>query len=191
MWDAFRKLDRVTMGLALGCGLLYLLTGRGLWFALAVTFVTISYHIYMRIWVGLGVNAIMHNRADYRSWWFRVSKGEERLYRRLKIHSWKNRLPTQDPESFNPKTHSWDQLAQTTCQSEVVHELNLVLSFVPVLAAHWVGGFPAFIITSVLAALIESVFVMLQRYNRARMVRLIDWQTRAHQRPSRSDANPG
>ena len=178
MWNFARKLGHVALALTLVCSLACHLTGNGFWYSLAITFLTAAYHIYMRTWVGLGVNARMHNQARYRSRWFAVSPREERLYRRLGVHRWKNRVPTQDPESFNIHTHSWEQLAMTTCQSEVVHELNLVLSFLPVLAAPWVGGLAAFLCTSVLAALLEASFIMIQRYNRARLVRLVDRQLR-------------
>ena len=178
VWDLARELGHLTLLLAISSGLGWGLTHWKLLFSLMVTFAAVTYHIYMRTWVGLGVNAVMHNRAEYRSGWFRVSKGEERLYRLLGVNRWKNRVPTNAPENFDPRLHSWEEIAQTTCQSEVVHEWNLVLSFLPLAAAPLVGGFWAFLITGLLAAAAESLFIMIQRYNRARITRLIDRRNR-------------
>ena len=37
----------------------------------------------------------------------------------------------------------------------------------------WLGGYPAFIITSILAAMFDMMFVIMQRYNRQRILKLI------------------
>ena len=59
------------------------------------------------------------------------------------------------------------------CQAEIVHEIIIVLSFVPIIFSIWFGELLVFIITSVISALIDSIFVMLQRYNRSRIIKLI------------------
>ena len=53
------------------------------------------------------------------------------------------------------------------------HETIVVLSFVPIVAGHWLGGYLAFIITSILAAMFYMMFVIMQRYNRQRILKLI------------------
>ena len=58
------------------------------------------------------------------------------------------------------------------CQSEIVHELIFVLSFVPIIEIVWFGTPLVFIITSILAALYDLLFVIMQRYNRNRILRL-------------------
>jgi hypothetical protein len=58
------------------------------------------------------------------------------------------------------------------CQSEIVHEIIFVLSFMPILAIIWFGEPLAFIITSILSALFDLMFVIMQRYNRNRILRL-------------------
>lgn len=57
-------------------------------------------------------------------------------------------------------------------------ELIVVLSFTSLLFAVPFGAFWVFLITAVLAALLDSTFVLLQRYNRPRMVRLMEKQKR-------------
>lgn len=58
------------------------------------------------------------------------------------------------------------------CQAELVHETNMALSFLPLIAVRWFGAFYVFLITSVCGALFDSVFVVMQRYNRTRVVRM-------------------
>ena len=49
----------------------------------------------------------------------------------------------------------------------------LVQFFLPILAGNWFGAYPVFVITSILSALFDLMFVAMQRYNRQRIVRLI------------------
>ena len=68
------------------------------------------------------------------------------------------------------KTHTWDEIAQAMCQAELVHETIVILSFLPILAGIRFGAYPVFIITSVLAAAFDMMFVIMQRYNGPRIV---------------------
>lgn len=85
-------------------------------------------------------------------------------------------MPTFDMAAFDPCIHSWDEIAQAMCQSELVHETNVIFSFLPLLAAIWAGSLPVFLITSVLSACYDLLFVIMQRYNRPRIIRLIQRQ---------------
>lgn len=73
---------------------------------------------------------------------------------------------------FSIQNHSWDEIAQAMCQAELVHETNMVLSFLPMIAVKWFGSFGVFLITSVCGAAFDLVFVIIQRYNRPRVVKL-------------------
>ena len=140
---------------------------------MGITFGTFAYHFLMRLAVGKIVDSIFHNRMDYTKWWFRPRKFEKRLYELLKVKKWKKDVPTYDPDAFSAKKHSLDEIAQATCQAEIVHEIIVVLSFLPILLTIPFGALAAFLITSILAALIDCVFVILQRYNRPRLLRLL------------------
>lgn len=139
----------------------------------AITFGTIAYHFIMRFAVGGAVDLIMRNRADYESPWFREKPWEPPLYRRLGVRKWKNAAPTYKAELFDISKRSLTEVAQATCQAEVVHEIIVILSFVPLLFAIPFGELPVFAVTSVLAACLDLVFVIMQRYNRPRIVKLI------------------
>ena len=59
------------------------------------------------------------------------------------------------------------------CQAELVHETIMLLSFVPILAYLWFGALEVFIITSILAAGFDGMFVIIQRFNRSRVINMI------------------
>lgn len=83
-------------------------------------------------------------------------------------------MPTFAPEMLNLNIHTWEEIAGAMCQSEVVHSIIVVLCFVPILASLIWGKFWVFFITSVLSACVESLFVIMQRYNRPRVIRMIE-----------------
>jgi len=64
------------------------------------------------------------------------------------------------------------------CQSELVHETIVMLSFLPILASTWFGSIGVFIITSMLGAFIDMIFVIMQRYNRPRIIEIVDRRKR-------------
>ncbi len=151
----------------------YKLTSVEILLSLAITFGTIAYHLTMRLLVGLVFDIVMKNKADCQKRWYRVSKGEVKVYEKLKVKKWKNKLPTYDKSVFDPKLHTWNEIAQAMCQAELVHETIAVLSFLPIFAGAWFGAYPVFIITSVLSAVFDMLFVVMQRYNRQRVIRLM------------------
>lgn len=85
-------------------------------------------------------------------------------------------MPTYDPSAFDTKQHTLEDICIAMCHSELVHETIAVLSFLPLFAAIPFGAFPVFLITSLVAAAFDLSFVIVQRYNRPRVVRLIERQ---------------
>jgi len=142
--------------------------------ALAITAGTFSYHLLMRLAVGFAFDRTLDNHVDYRHPWFRVRRFEAALYERLRVGKWKAALPTYAPEVFDRHRHSWDEIAQAMCQAELVHEVIAVLSFVPVAASVWLGAPAVFIVTSVLAAAFDLLFVIIQRYNRPWVLKIVE-----------------
>ena len=141
---------------------------------LTITAATFSYHLLMRLGVGFIIDKLMHNRADYYHSWFRQHRFEKALYAFLRVSRWKAALPSYEPELFDRHQHSWDEIAQAMCQAELVHEAISVLSFLPLAASVWLGEPAVFAITSVLAAAFDMLFVILQRYNRPRILKIIE-----------------
>ncbi len=138
-------------------------------YACAITALTVCYHFTMRLCVGTLVpKHIRHDAA-----WFRVQPWEKPLYLRLKLRKWKKYVPTYHPDSFSLSRNTPEQIISNMCRSEVVHEVIMLLSFVPLLFSLVFGEFFVFFFTSILAAAIDGIFVALQRYNRPRIQLLL------------------
>ena len=169
--------------LALLFALLYRHFAAGWILSAAITFFTVFYHFAMRLAVG----TLVPNRFSHRSFWFRPRDFEAGLYEKLRLKKWKDHMPTYDPRLFSLKENTLDEIVNNMCQAEVVHEIIILLSFIPLLFSMVWDAFFVFLITSLLAALLDLSFVMMQRYNRPRILRLA--QKRAATQPQRSINN--
>ena len=141
--------------------------------ACAITFATTAYHFWMRLAVGGAFDICMRNRADYTKRWYQCSPWETGLYSRIKVKKWKSRLPSYDPDQFDPGKRTWEEIAQAMCQAEIVHQVIVVMSFIPLLFAVPFGSFWIFLVTSLLAACCDLSFVVMQRFNRPRILKFI------------------
>lgn len=158
---------------------IYQIFGIGWALTLTITFATTAYHFIMRLAVGTVIDKIMRNRADYTKKRYQLHPIEQRFYEIIKVRRWKNNMPTYQPDLFSPKLHTWHEIAQAMCQAEVVHETIVVLSFLPIFASIFFGALPVFAVTSVCAALYDSLFIIMQRYNRPRVVKLAIRQSKS------------
>ena len=144
-----------------------------LYFSLYVTFLTTFYHFAMRILVGEGVTYFYkHREFHYASAWYRIHKGEIRLYRVLKVKNWKLKLITAKPEQFDVRKRTYQELLHNMTQAEIGHEIMMGLSFVPLLFIIPYGAPLVFVTTSVIACVMDFLFVMIQRYNRPRVLKI-------------------
>ena len=163
-----------TILLAIG----YRVAPCGLLLSLAITCGTVAYHVIMRLLVGSVFSAVMRNRADCKKRWYQVGRREMAFYGALRVKTWKRRMPTYDSTLFDLRIHTWAEIAQAMCQAELVHETIAVLSLLPIAAGAWFGAYPVFLITSLLAAACDMLFVMMQRYNRRRIMKLLEREER-------------
>ena len=168
----------VSAALAVIALMLFAFGGQRLFLSLGITCGTIAYHFSMRLLVGWCYDRCMGNRADVRHPWFQQRSFEPKLYAFLRVKEWKKHMPTYEPGLFDPRQHTWDEIAQAMCQSELVHETIFLFSFLPVAASIWLGDLPIFLITSVAAACFDLSFVLIQRYNRPTVVLLAQREKR-------------
>lgn len=92
--------------------ILYENTSLEILLTLAITLGTVTYHFAMRLLVAFLYHSAMKNRADYSRRWYQVSKAEMRFYEKLRVKRWKNKMPTYSPNTFDPRQHTWDEIAQ-------------------------------------------------------------------------------
>ena len=148
----------------------------GWWLPCILSFGTTAYHFLMRLVVGYLLPKLTNYDFDYRHAWFQPRKWEAAFYKKLQVRKWKGKLPTYAPSQFSFTEQSMYRVIQNMCGAELVHEIIMVLSFLPLLTVPIWGEFWVFLITSALAALFDSIFVMAQRYNRPRLVRIYEKQ---------------
>ena len=172
MAKAMKRISVITLLLAICCFVLYRIADCRFLLPFIITFATTAYHFIIRLMVGVVIDSIMHNKANYHKRWYHVSEFEMKLYQKMKVKKWKNKMPTYNADTFDISKHSWDEIIQATCQSELVHEINIVFSFLPIIATIWFDSFLAFLITSALGAGFDLMFVMMQRFNRTRILKI-------------------
>ena len=166
-----------TVFLFIGFGIslpIFTVTGNAISEVITITLGIALYHFAMRLVVGAFVNLIMKNKADHNSVWFREKRFEKNLYNLFRVQKWKKYIPTYNPDTFDTNQKTVKEIVGATCQAEIVHEVIMALSLLPIAAIPFLGGTAAIIITSFVSMMIDSVFVILQRYNRPRLVRVIE-----------------
>lgn len=146
--------------------------------SIAITFFTTTYHIGIRLLSPVILSLIFHKKYDYHHKWFQPKKYEQRLYKILNVKKWKNKVMVYDPSEFSLKVHSVDQIINNMCHAEVVHELIMLCSMLSIFFSIPFGALPVFVITTICATLFDSIFVIIQRYNRPRVIRIYESQNR-------------
>ena len=160
--------------LTVGFAVLHHIDHQGWMLSAYVTFLTISYHFSMRLIVGEVVTVIYRKREfNLDSVGFRIYGFEKDLYRRLNVKKWKLHMITAKPEQFDLRENSMDELLHNVAQAELVHRIIMVLSFGPLLLIIPYGVPSVFIVTSIAAALVDLQFVIIQRYNRPRVMKIL------------------
>ena len=157
--------------------------GAVLW--TGITAFTIMYHFGVRIIMG-NVSKLFKKHISYKQKWFKERKFEKKLYKILKVKNWKDKALTYNPESFSLENHSLDEIANTMAKSEVDHWINEAISVSTIFFSLIWGEFWIFLITALAAMIFDSQFIIIQRYNRPRIVKLIE---RKSKRDSREKVN--
>ena len=171
-----KKVISITVFLFIGFAIflpVFIVTKNDIAETFVITIGIALYHFVMRLAVGSIVNAIMNNKANYNNAWFREKSFENKLYKRIRVRKWKKYLPTYSPDTFDTGSKTVKEIVGATCQAEIVHEVIMVLSLLPIIFIPFLGGAAALIITSVLSTLFDSLFVILQRYNRPKLIRIM------------------
>ena len=127
----------------------------------------------------LVIGARVPRRMDYRSFPYRTYPFEDKLYRRLRVSRWKTRLP--DASRFSSlmmrKTIDGDitsghieRLIRETCVAESSHWMIMILILGTLLGEEgdWTGWY-VFVYD-----LFNLPFIITQRYNRPRMIRIME-----------------
>ena len=137
-----------------------------------ITAFTIMYHFWVRIIMG-NVSKLFEKYITYDKWIFKERKFEKGLYKRLHVKDWKEKALTYNPETFSLKNRSLEEIANTMSKSEVDHWVNEAISISTIFFALPWGNFGIFFITAIAAMIFDSQFIIIQRYNRPRIVKIL------------------
>lgn len=154
--------------------IIYNYTKTKLFLNISVICGIIDYHFIYRYIIAQVISKKLNNKVDYTLAFFREHKWEKKLYKFLKVKKWKNKLPTLNEDDFSTELKTLPEVASATCQAELDHEINVLFSLLPLIFMAIYGYYAFIIITTTLSAMGEMPFIIAQRYNRPRIVRLID-----------------
>lgn len=129
----------------------------------------IMYHLWVRIIMG---NVSKLFKINQNHWWFSEKPFEKKLYKFLKVKKWKDKALTYNPESFSLKEHTLEEIALVTVKAETDHWINEVISVSAIFFSLVWGQFWIFLITSLAAMIFDAQFIVIQRYNRPRLLKL-------------------
>ena len=133
---------------------------------------TIMYHFWVRIIMG-NVSKLFKKHINYEQWWFKEKKFEKGIYELLRVKEWKDKALTYNPESFSLKQHSLEEIANTMVKSELDHWINEIISLTTLFFAIPWGQFWIFLISAIAAMIFDAQFIVIQRYNRPRVVKIL------------------
>ena len=138
-----------------------------------VTAFIIVYQLGLRLLFGV-LTTSFKDKLTTKQFLFKERKFEKKLYEVLKVKKWKKRALTYDPEAFNLRKNTKKQVLQTMLKSELDHWINELISLSTLLFALIWGEFGIFLVTCILAMLFDGQFILIQRFNRPRVERLIE-----------------
>ncbi len=155
------------------CFILYYgkITHNGIILWTGIVSFMILYHFGLRIFFGEITN---HIKFDYNHPFFKQKKFEASLYKLLKVRKWKDKVLTFNPENYDFQNRTLSQLATTMSKSETDHWINELISVGSIFFSLLWGMLPIFLITAVAAMLFDAQFIVVQRYNRPVVLRLMN-----------------
>lgn len=131
----------------------------------------IVYHFWVRLICG---NISKLFTIDYRWGFFKEKKFEKHLYKLLRVKKWKDKALTYNPSDFSLKDNSIEKIISVTAKSEVDHWINEIISVCSLLFSLIWGQFWIFLLSAIVAMIFDSQFILIQRYNRPRLIRLMN-----------------
>lgn len=143
-------------------------------FTCFVTFLTCFYHFAYRLLVSEAVSK-KKTEFNYKNGWFAPKKFEEPLFKALHVKRWKEKLPNLLTRTSSSKDFPVETLINETCTVEVIHEVNIVLSFVPFIVSLFYSSYEwIFLVSGMVTALFDLCFIIFHRHFRPRLVKLLN-----------------
>ena len=132
---------------------------------------TILYHFWLRIILG---NVTKHFHIRYTAWWFKERRFEQKLYKLLRVRKWKGKVLTYDPDAFLIEKHGYEGVANAMAKAETDHWINELISLSTMLFPLLWGAPWLFITTALVGMLFDMQFIVVQRFHRPIILRVIE-----------------
>lgn len=136
---------------------------------------TVMYHLWVRIIMG-NVTKLFKDKIKYTIWWFNERKFEKKLYKLLRVKKWKDKALTYNPELFSLKEHSLNEIVNAMTKAEIDHWINEIISLSTILFGVIWGHIWIFILSAIISMVFDAQFIVIQRYNRPRVLKLLEKQ---------------
>lgn len=140
---------------------------------LGVVAFTIMYHFWVRIIMG-NVLKLFKKHITYKQWFFKEKFFEKNIYTKIKVKEWKDKVLTYAPGEFDLKENSLETVANNMAKAELDHWINGLISISTIFFGFIWGIFWPFVVSAIFAIVFETQFIILQRFNRPRVVKLIE-----------------
>lgn len=139
---------------------------------------TTAYHLAVRLAVGWFIFRTVGAKINYDNAWFKQKRWECKFYDLIRVHGWKNMFPSYAPEKFD-LSGGIENVIMATCKAEIAHFILIFLSFVPMgvafIASCTKFDIMVFAVTGLIASLVDLLFLFVMRYNRPRLISVLDW----------------
>lgn len=155
-------------------------TQKPVFMSFGITAVTICYHFTVRLVIGNIFESVNSSYFKPDSLRFREMRFERKLYKALRVKMWKKFVPTYEESKFTLKGNTAEEIIGETCRAEAAHWMCIFASLASIMLSSLFGATPVFIVTAILGALTDLVVILVQRFNRPRLRRMVDmegWET--------------
>ena len=132
---------------------------------------TILYHFWLRILLGC---LTRHFPIRYTAWWFKERRFEKYIFKVLRLRKWKGKVLTYDPDAFSMEKHTYEEIAYAMAKAETDHWINELISLSTMLFPLLWGAWWLFISTGIVGMLFDMQFILVQRFHRPIILRVIE-----------------
>lgn len=140
----------------------------------AIVFGSVAAHFLIMYISAPIVFLVFQKKYKYDSFWFRQKGFEKKLYKSLRVKEWKTKLPAYNSKEYSLQCNDMETIIYNMCHAEVVHEVIMLASYLPVLFGKIFSNYWLIIALSFVFSCTHLSFVIIQRYNRPRIIRIYE-----------------
>lgn len=156
------------------CYYIHFLTKISFFLYISIISLTIVAHFLVMYISAPIVFMIFRKKFNYNSFWFRPKKFEKVIFDKIRIKHWKTKVPVYNKNEYSLQSHSSEEIIMNMCHAEIVHEVIILTSYLPILMAFFISHYGILVVTSFFFSCFHLMFVLIQRYNRPRVIRLCE-----------------